>query len=72
MKGEVEFDADGYAYVRVRVNGVDQIWCLTDHDLDRVWERGLRRVPPKRLLHPPPTWWQKLLVRFYNFTREKP
>lgn len=72
MTGQVVFDAEGFAYVRVRVENVEQTWCLTEHDIERVRQRGLRRVPPKRLLQPEPTWWERLMLRFYNFTREKP
>lgn len=68
MMGRVEYDAEGYAYVRVVVNGEGQTWCLTAHDEDRVRERAAKRKAP-RALEAPPSWRLRLAVWLYNWTR---
>jgi hypothetical protein len=70
MIGRVEYDADGYAFVRVVRNGVMEQWCLTDHDYDRVRERGARRPAPIALTDPP-SWRLRLAVWLLNWTRPR-
>ena len=70
MIGRVEYDADGYAYVRVVRNGVGVTWCLTAHDVERVEDRGAKRRPPQSLTAPP-SWRLRLAVWLYGWTRER-
>lgn len=70
MIGRVEYDADGYAFVRVVRNGVGETWCLTLHDLNRARERGARRPAPVALTAPP-SWRLRVAVWLYNLTRSK-
>jgi len=68
MIGNIVYDADGYAHVRVVRDGIGVTWCLSAHDVARVEERGRKREAPAALTAPP-SWRLRLAVWLYNWTR---
>lgn len=67
--GFVYYDTDGYAHVRVHIDGRTERWCLTDHDVERIVGRGYRRPEPTLPPEPPPptpSAWERFIFAAYR------